>query len=117
MKVIIAGGRNVTKMEYVLMAVKIAKFDITEVVSGNAKGVDTLGEAYAKMNKLPIRVFPAEWDVYGKQAGPRRNLMMGKYADALIAVWNGKSRGTKHMIEVMRRYRKPMSIYRIEEDK
>ncbi len=98
MKVIIAGSRNITDYNLVVKAVKESGFTITEVVCGLAKGPDTLGEQYAIEHNIPIAYFPADWNGKGRAAGPLRNEQMGNYADALIAVWNGKSRGTKHMI-------------------
>ena len=99
MKVIIAGGRDVTNYAYVEAAAKESGFSISEVVSGCARGADTLGEMWAKDNSIPIKKFPADWNSLGKKAGHVRNCQMGDYADALIALWDGQSRGTKHMID------------------
>jgi hypothetical protein len=74
--------------------------DITEVVSGCATGADTCGEIWAGMAGKQIKKFPADWERYGKAAGAMRNLEMARYADALIAVWDGESKGTSHMIRV-----------------
>jgi len=103
MKVIIAGSRSITSFDAVLNAIQWAQMDITEVVSGGAKGVDALGERWAKLNEVPIKRFLPDWKQFGKSAGPRRNEQMAQYADGLIAVWDGKSRGTEHMIETARR--------------
>lgn len=110
MKVIIAGGRNVTDQHYVNLACTKAPFTITEVVSGCANGVDTLGEVWAIHHEIPIKKFPADWDQHGRRAGSLRNIQMGDYAQALIAVWDGKSRGTKHMIDYMKSINKPVYI-------
>lgn len=83
---------------------------ITEVVSGGAKGIDTLGEHWAKNNDIPIKVFQANWDLHGKSAGIIRNKEMGNYADILVAFWDYKSRGTKHMIGYMHSLDKPVYI-------
>ena len=99
MKVIIAGGREITDYELVLQAVLNAGFDITAVVSGGARGVDSMGERFAAEAKLQLFKFPADWDKHGRAAGPIRNQVMGDFADALIAIWDGQSRGTKHMID------------------
>jgi hypothetical protein len=101
MKTIIAGGRDVTDCLIVRAAIVASGFDteITEVVSGGARGVDAMGERWAREVGIPVRVFPADWDKHGKAAGPIRNGQMADYADALIAVWNGQSRGTSNMIE------------------
>lgn len=99
MKVIIAGGRDITDYELVLSAVSESQFDITEIVSGMASGVDALAVKYSKENNLPLNEFWAEWNLYGKSAGPIRNRRMAESADGLIAIWDGKSRGTKNMID------------------
>ena len=73
--------------------------DITIVVSGGAPGVDTLGEQYADEMNIPVHVYEADWDKHGRAAGPIRNRKMAENAEALIALWDGKSKGTKNMIE------------------
>ena len=72
------------------------------VLSGGAWGVDHLGELWAAHNDVPLERYPANWKLYGRYAGLRRNLEMLNKAEALIAVWNGYSTGTKHMIQVAR---------------
>ena len=99
MKVIIAGSRNLENYLLVVQAMQRCGYDITEVVSGCATGVDTLGERWARSNNLPIKEMPANWNRDGSAAGPIRNRKMAENAEALIALWDGKSRGTKNMIE------------------
>lgn len=99
MKTIIAGSRGITDLKTVESAVALSGFQITEVVSGAARGVDELGEKWAFMRGIPIQRFRAKWDLYGKSAGAIRNNEMAFYAQALVAVWDGSSPGTKHMIE------------------
>lgn len=98
MKTIIAGSREITDYAVLLQAIKGCPFPITSVVSGCARGVDTLGEQYAQENNLKLYKFPADWSTYGKRAGYIRNAEMADNAEALLAVWDGNSRGTKHMI-------------------
>ncbi len=98
MKIIIAGSRNITDYNVVIKAIKESEFNITEVISGGAKGVDSLGELYALRNNIPVKLFSADWNKFGKSAGPKRNLLMAKYAEGLIAVWNTESKGTFNMI-------------------
>lgn len=93
MKVIIAGSRFITDKEAVKHAIELSKFDITEVVSGNARGVDVVGEAIAEEMGIPIKRFLPDWGKHEKAAGPIRNSEMVKYADALIAV-TAKTPGT-----------------------
>ena len=99
MKVIIAGSREIEDMKEVEAAIKESGFSITEVVSGTARGVDCLGEKWAMENDRRLAVFRAEWETLGKAAGFIRNRRMAEYADALIAVWDGKSKGTMNMID------------------
>lgn len=98
MKTIIAGSRGITEFKTVEQAIKNSRFKITEVVSGTAIGVDQLGELWASENDIKIKRFPANWEKYGRSAGFIRNAEMANYADALIAVWDGRSKGTKNMI-------------------
>jgi hypothetical protein len=100
MKVIIAGSRGINDYAKVRDAVQRSGFPINRVLSGMAKGVDTLAVRYATENGLPCDRFPAEWSKWGRSAGYRRNVQMAQNADALIAVWDGQSPGTKHMIDV-----------------
>lgn len=110
MKVIIAGSRSITDYAAVLDAVIGSGFDITEIVSGCAKGVDTIGELIGEINKIPVKKFPANWNRHGKIAGPIRNVQMGDYADALVAVRANGSRGTSHMINYMMSLDKPVYV-------
>lgn len=104
MKIIIAGGRDFSNrdMLHSYMSLIPPWVAIDEIVSGGAKGADALGEEWAKLNGKPCKVFPAEWNRLGKRAGPIRNAEMSVYANGLIAFWDGKSKGTSHMIEMMK---------------
>ena len=105
-KVIIAGTRTLEDYELVKQYADYKLSKITEqieIVSGGADGADALGERYARERGYSIKVFPAEWEKYGRSAGPRRNKQMAEYADALLAYWDGKSRGTKNMIDEARK--------------
>ena len=103
MKVIIAGSRTITFPPYLYDAIKESGLDITEIVCGMARGVDMLGYQWATKHGLKIREFPADWNRLGRAAGRARNWEMARYAEALIAVWDGRSGGTKHMIETARK--------------
>ena len=117
MKLIIAGGRDITDYSLVLSALGESKFNPTEIVSGMASGVDTLAVQYATENNLPLKQFWAEWGFYGKSAGPIRNRQMAEYADALLAIWDGKSRGTKNMIEEATKRNLQVYVYRTDIDR
>lgn len=82
------------------------------IICGKAKGTDTLGERFAKEQGYKIKYFPADWNTYGKSAGFVRNIEMPENADALIAFWNGKSSGAKHMIETAKKYKLKILIQR-----
>ena len=113
MKVIITGSRELhMSTEQIVEVVRASGFDITEVISGNAKGIDRCGETWAHMNKIPVKIFPANWTTDGKAAGPIRNQLMGQYADAAIIIWDGRSPGTRHMLAVMRRTGRPVFVRR-----
>jgi hypothetical protein len=85
-------------------AISRSRFEISEVVSGGARGIDQLGERWARDSGVPIKTFEPNWDKFGRSAGMIRNVEMARYADALIAIWDGKSRGTRHMIEQAKKY-------------
>lgn len=71
-----------------------------KIISGMAEGADTLGIELAKEYCLPVVEMPAAWDIHGKSAGYKRNAEMAKRATHLLAMWDGKSRGTSHMINL-----------------
>jgi hypothetical protein len=96
-KYIIAGSRDFTDFE--LLERVLNEFEISEIVCGGARGADLLGKEYAEKYNIPVKMFPADWERYGKGAGHRRNLEMAEYADVLIAFWDGNSTGTAHMIK------------------
>ena len=101
-KVIIAGGRDFN--DYDLLKKKCDHYlsnkkDVV-IVCGMARGADLLGKKYAADINCYVAEFPADWDKYGKSAGYKRNEEMAIYADALIAFWDEKSKGTKHMIDL-----------------
>lgn len=100
-----------------LRAVDGTNWDITEVISGTAKGADKLGERFAKENNLTLHRFPADWNRYGKSAGYKRNVEMADNADALLALWDGKSRGTKHMIDIVRSRVMALCVWKYQETK
>jgi len=103
MKVVIFGSRGIDRLEEVEEAMEASSVlgRATEIVSGCALGVDTLALAYAEKHNLPVKLFPARRAELGRQAGPRRNIEMAAYADFGVAVWDGQSRGTAHMIGLM----------------
>ena len=83
----------------------------TIIVSGRAKGADRLGELYGALKGLPINYYPANWDEQGKAAGMIRNQKMGDDSDAAVIMWNGKSRGSINMRNVMIKLQKPCFFF------
>ena len=105
-KVIIAGGRdfnNYTLLKETLDKLLINKTCV-EIVTGLARGADSLGRKYALDTNRKFKEFPANWEHYGTMAGYQRNIQMAEYADAVVCFWDGKSRGTKHMIRIAGQY-------------
>lgn len=114
-KLIVAGGRDFN--DYPRLHAKL--FALAEeagngrhisIVCGMARGADALGLRLAKEENVKHYEFPADWATHGKAAGHIRNRQMGDFADGLIAYWDGKSRGTKGMIEYMQSLGKPVLI-------
>lgn len=116
LRVIIAGSRDFNDYELLkksaieIITKKTMLPDLTRIISGCARGADTLGERFANEMGLEISRFIPDWDGLGKRAGYVRNAEMAKFAvedgndGMLIAFWDGKSRGTKHMIDLAKRY-------------
>ena len=119
LRIIVAGSRDFK--DYPLLRDTLIDYlevmDDTDVVdnpsqvkfiSGTAKGADTLGEQFAYTYEYEVKRFVPDWSTYGKSAGYRRNAEMAKYASeaygVLFAFWDGKSKGTKHMIDLANKY-------------
>jgi hypothetical protein len=116
LKVVIAGSRSVEDPQLVYQAIESSGFVVREVVSGGAYGVDALGEVWAREQEVPVRVFKPDWGRYGRGAGPVRNREMADYADALVAVWDGESKGTADMIRQMEERGKPVYVVQVESE-
>lgn len=98
MKLIVAGTRTFRRID-VGAIIKECGLDPGEVVTGAAPGIDSLASDWALREGIPVKQFPPDWNKYGRAAGPIRNAQMAEYGDALLAIWDGKSRGTRSMIE------------------
>ena len=104
LKLILAGGRDYN--DWVFFKAKVSNLisnyslDNIEIISGCASGADSLAIRYAKEHNISLVEFPADWKNNGRAAGPIRNKNMSDYGNALIAFWDGNSRGTKNMIKV-----------------
>ena len=114
-KLIVAGGRKFNDYDLASRAImELANVDYKDrevsIVSGMATGADALGVRFAKEHGVHLHEFPAYWDKYGKRAGFMRNSDMGNFADGLLAFWDGKSPGSKHMIDYMTKLQKPVYV-------
>ena len=112
MKTIIAGSRTIENYNLIKEATRDCGWKITEVVCGMAKGVDSLGMRWAQEKKIPVAQFPAKWTEFGTRAGYLRNVEMSKYADCLILIWDGESRGSKMMKDIAEK--KGMKIWELK---
>lgn len=120
MKTIIAGSRTIKDPKILEKVIQVQKMsglgNITEVVCGCAAGVDYLGKFWAQDNNIPVKYFPADWNKHGKRAGFVRNIAMAKYADALLAIWDGESKGTHHMIRTAQAQGLEVHGFKLEKD-
>ena len=114
MKVLICGSRGVDDRAVVAQAVAESGMAPTHIVSGGARGVDTLARLYAQSNGIKFTEHVADWEGHGRRAGYLRNITMVDAVEAVIAVWDGESRGTKHSIDYATSQRKRVSVLRTE---
>jgi hypothetical protein len=112
MRVIIAGSRDFNDYNSLerKMNVILKNQDDVTIISGTARGADKLGERYAGENHHKLEKYVPMWDLYGKKSGYMRNVEMAKVADALVVFWDGKSKGTKHMIDIGKKFNLKMRI-------
>ena len=88
---------------------------ITELVCGGAMGVDNEGAHWASHHDVPVKYFRPDWNKHGKAAGPIRNQEMAKYADVLLLIWDGKSKGSLSMRDAMEKLNKPIFEVRLSQ--
>ncbi|MEO0900338.1 MAG: DUF2493 domain-containing protein [Bacteroidota bacterium] len=109
-KVIIAGCRYYHDFERVVQVCDhLLKTEVV-IVSGGAKGADALGERYAQLKGYTVERHIANWEQLGKMAGPIRNEEMVKTANRAIVFWDGRSRGTKNLVSLCKRYQLPIKV-------
>lgn len=116
-KVLICGSRRISDPALISQAVLQSGMSPTHIISGGARGVDRLAGEYAASNGIAFTEYLADWDKYGKRAGFMRNCVMVGMADAVIAVWDGKSPGTKHSIDYATSQGKQVFVLRPEINK
>lgn len=106
MKIAIIGSRNI----FIDDLGSYLPNNVTEIVSGGAKGVDACARKYATHNKIMLTEFLPEYARYGRAAPLKRNLQIIEYADEVLAFWDGKSKGTKHVIDTCKKLGKKVSV-------
>ena len=113
MRIIIAGSRDFSDYAYLeetmLKIIGSLESSSIEIISGDARGADKLGAAFAKHHNLKLKSMPADWTRYGNSAGYRRNAEMAAYAvedpeSMLVAFWDGESKGTGHMVDLAKKH-------------
>lgn len=114
-RIVVAGSRDYNDYAQAEKFIDLCIKDIPEeyklvFVSGTCRGADKLGERYAINHGYRLECYPAEWDLFGKSAGPVRNYYMAEISDMVICFWDGESRGTKSMIEYARKLGKTVKI-------
>lgn len=107
----IVGSRGFTDYQKMIKCLKPYKKLITKVVSGGAKGADSLARTYAAENKIPYIEFEADWDTDGKQAGFIRNTRIVKASDVIVAFWDLESKGTAHTLKCAKASEVPIIIF------
>lgn len=115
MKVAIVGSRKCgnADLSTILQALPLGT---SEIISGGAKGIDSLAEEAAKQLSLPLQVFTPNYKTLGRQAPLSRNHQIVKACDYLLAFWDGSSAGTAQTLELCIREKKPFRIIKIKKD-
>lgn len=117
MKLIIAGSRYLADPYPYIRSAILKQYDLYShnliIVTGNSGSVDLAGNEFANRHKLELVTFPPDWKTHGKAAGPIRNKQMAEYADALLLIWDGESKGSSNMKNEMIKLNKPIYEIRI----
>ena len=111
MNIAIIGSRGFSNYE--LVKTTLEKYEAKLIVSGGAKGADTLGERWALENGIPTKIFLPDWEKQGKSAGYIRNKDIIANSDIVIAFWDGISKGTKHSIDIATNAGKQLIVIRV----
>ena len=110
MKVAVIGSRRIERL-------KLEQFlpeDICEIISGGARGVDTIAAEYARSHGIPFRVYPPDYNQYGRKAPLVRDRLIADECDVLFAFWDGKSSGTAYTVRYARQQGKPVRLFRLK---
>ena len=110
MKLSVIGSRNFENYEILANEILKLNLKISSIISGGAKGADTLAERWANENNIPIILYKPDWKKYGRAAGLRRNENIIESCDFCLAFWDGKSKGTKFSIDLCKKLKKPIKV-------
>lgn len=108
MKLAVIGSR--TFSDYSKMKQLLSTFELSQIISGGAQGADSLAAKFAVEHNIELKVFYPDWDRHGKKAGMLRNIEIINACDAVLAFWDGSSKGTKHSIEYARKLNKEVQV-------
>lgn len=113
-RLIVAGGRDFDDEQraFRILESLMCKFPYMTIIEGGARGADAIGKKFAKMSCLDLESMPADWGTHGKAAGYMRNEDMAKCATHCLCFWDGKSKGTKHMIDLAKKYKLKLKVVR-----
>ena len=111
MNVAIVGGRDFDDYEQFKSSINGEKIKFNSIISGGARGVDTMAEKYAKEIGVPVKIYLPDWTKHGKAAGPIRNRQIIESADCVIAFWDEKSPDTRSSIAIAEELKKPTSLF------
>ena len=114
MRVLVAGSRSITDPAIVHKAILDSGFAITTLISGMARGVDRLADAWAKANSIPVSRYYANWNEHGRAAGMIRNRAMVEQAEAAVIVWDRVSAGTRHTIGLVKQKAIPIFLLMVD---
>ena len=106
MKLLVVGSRSITGFD---LSPYITD-DVDTVISGGAEGIDSLAEQYADLHRLSKYILRPRYDLYGRAAPLKRNEQMIDMADAVLVIWDGKSKGTHYTIRYTKKINKPITV-------
>lgn len=114
-KLAVVGSRTITNYNVVskFIGPLVKEHWIGTIISGGAKGVDTIAREYAKINNLEYIEYPANWNLYGKKAGYKRNQLIVDNSDYVVAFWDGQSKGTMHTVDLAKKAGKLVKFYKL----
>ncbi|MBO7303983.1 MAG: hypothetical protein J6V09_02015 [Clostridia bacterium] len=108
MKLLIVGSRSITNFD---LSPYISR-DVDTVISGGAYGIDSLAEQYADLHHLSKYIIRPRYDLYGRSAPLKRNELIVDMADAVLVIWDGKSKGTQYTLQYAEKKNKPITVIR-----